>query len=1038
MEKEKESLKAKASEISSTISIIASEIDKAEAAGDQNKKSMLMQDLMVLDREAQALQGRYSSLVGQEEDTKQQDRAALEKELAAPIYESKIAPTEFDLPTYSAYAPVMPRVTPPEPEKKFERNRQIVSELLNVPVGEGGRKAEMLPTGLRVQLGSLPTPESRAQLLQKNFPGAQVSPLNVGGNTEFLLQMPDGTVKTTFEPGLAGLAGAAAVEIPLTVAQLASGLGTTALTKSPVLGTAASSATRLGLGTAIDEALRFGYGIEQNVGESFGRRGTEAALELAVGGISDVAIPAFRSARIPSPFANEFANNLERSATRLSTREARLAAAQGRAPGTIQVPAGARLAGPEGLLAQQELAGEFPQSGIAASARQTQETMRRLFEDFTAGVPATPNDFSAIAANRAQQREQLASKIAASTKSNKRVIQEAIDRQFVGRESNIDELGATLRDSIAKAEAQAADDVRKAYSGIFDLADQNGFQTSPKEMLDMISSFKQEINKSGALPDAAIKSVEDRLKKRRDAPEQLTAALERYRKNPAQDLELEIQELRALSQPMGSRDFDEYIKAFRDVRPPDGAVGGTSKDRFGAAISAKLSDYRRQRYGEINATLPTGEQVNVGDLFGQATQKVRQRVAFEENLLGNILKEAGGEQSTSPRNIVSAVMREPTTINRVTTALRQLGESNPEMAGEANRVLGLMQTQYMNDIGIGNPSIGARTRVPIDTGKIEALFGKEASNVKRALETVNQNIRGAKSVNVSQLTFNDIKQLGGLLAEDERKKAAKNIFKRLTLEKEQQSLLNSQLFKLAQKGDFKNIDPDLLSKAILAEGTSVSQVKTSMGQLSKLSPESRNLYKGDFIRELLDRFRGGDPTAAPPFTPLFDAKKFISAYEAPGKTGKTQFAAKLETVLGKQDADFLYDLAKTYDANALVDLSKKADARLIAGREGVSVYLTTGLASKARNRMLAAMLSSGSKRHALKSALSRNALPGAVNDAYNQMFKEAFLTRSGMTALAHQASQDPEFSAELTNMANDFKTKQGLVTPEFIRKNPNE
>lgn len=1040
MAKDKKSIELELSQIQSDIIALDSQISQAEAAGDERARISLMEDLATLDAYAKGLEIDFSKI--QEQELGARRRVELESKLAQPT-QTGVQPERV----FQNFTPVGPMggmlniattVSPPPTEMQKEESRQMAGELLNAPVGEGGRKAEMLPAGLRAKLGSLPTPESRAQLLQQNFPGAYIAPLNLRGNTEFLIKMPDGTVKTTFESGLAGFAGTAAVEAILTPAQLAAGLGTTALTKSPALGLGASAGTRLGLGTAIDEALRFGYGIEQNVGESLGRRGTEAAIELAVGGVSDVAIPALRAARTPSPFANEFANNLERSATRLSAREAQLAATQGRAPGTIQVPAGARLAGPEGLLAQQELAGEFPQSGIAASARQTQETMRRLFEDFTAGVPATPNDFSAIAVNRAQQREQLANGIAASTKSNKRVIQEAIDRQFVGRESNVDELGDTLRNSILAAEEAANKARNEAYSEVFDLADSAGFQTTPSEMLDAVSQIKRDLNRSGAADTGAIKGVEARLIERREAPKKLEEAIEKFQKNPSQDLELEIRRLGDLSRPMTSRDFDDYIKAFRDARPEGGAIGGSTKDVFGAGIASRLSDYRMQRYSDLNLPSETGEVVNVGERFAQAAGKVAQRAAFEKNLLGNILKEAGGEQATSPRNIVSAVMREPATINRVTAALRQLGESNPAMASEADRVLGLMQTQYMNDIGIGNPSVGAKTRVPIDTGKIEALFGKEASSVKRALDEVNKNLRGAKSVNVSQLTFNDIKQLGGLLAEDERKKVAKNIFKRLTLEKEQQSLLNSQLFKLAQKGDFKNIDPDLLSKAILSEGSTLSQVKTSMGQLSKLSPESRNLYKGDFIRELLDRFPGGDPTANAPFTPLFDAKKFISAYEAPGKTGKTQFAAKLETILGKQDAQFLYDLAKTYDANALVDLSKKADARLIAGREGVSVYLTTGLASKARNRMLAAMLSSGSKRHGLKSALSRNALPGAVNDAYNQMFREAFLTRSGMTSLAHQASQDPEFSAELTNMANDFKTKQGLVTPEFIRKNPNE
>lgn len=1039
MAKDKQSTESELKQVRSNIIALDGLIAKAEAAGDENARSSLLGDLATLDAYAKTLEADFSGFQEQEREAKAQTQADLEKrlKLATPT-ETAVQPEQV----FKSFTPVGPMggmlnvatiVPPPPTESQKEESRRLAGELLNAPVGEGGRKAEMLPAGLRAQLGSLPTPESKAQLLQKNFPGADIAPLNVRGDTEFLIKLPSGEIKTTFESGIAGMAGAAAVEVPITAAETVAGLTTLATTKSPFTALTASSATRLGLGTGIDEALRLAYGIDQDFGGSLGRRGIEAGTQFALGGLTDVAIPSYLASRISSPFENQFAKNLESAAANLTKREAALAAKQGRAAAKIEVPTGAKVAGPAGLLAQKELAGEFPRSGIAASARKTQETALRLFRDFTSDVPSTPNDFSTIAANRVQQRDALAKSIAGTTKSNERVIQEAISRQFVGKESNKDALGEALRESVGKAEQQAMADVRALYDDVFDLADQGGFKTSPEEMLDIVSEIKNRVNPSGSMSEAAISAVENRLRMRANAPEMLDAALKRFDENPTSELRREIDRLTKLSKPMGSRDFDDFIKEFNNARP-ENAVGGTTKDVFGMRISQELSKYRKQVYDNIDTQLPSGETVNIGSVFDDITQKVKERGAFEKNLLGNILREAGGEQATTPRNIVNAVMREPATVNRVTAALRQLGQSNPEMIGEADRILGLMQKQYLNNIGIGSVGIKPKTSVQFDRGMLESLFGKEAGQVQRSLEAINQNIRGFKSSDASKLTYDDIKQLGGALSEDERKKVAKNIFKRLELEKEQEILLNSQLFNLAKEGDFKNIDPDLLSKAILSEGSTISQVKSSMSQLSKMSPESRNLYKGDFIRELLDRFPGGEPTANAPFVPLFDAQKFISAYESPGKTGKTQFAAKLETVLGREDARFLYDLAKIYDANTIIDFAKRPDARVMAGSQGISVYLTTGLASKGRNRLLAAMLSSGSKRQGLKNALSRNALPGAVNEAYNKMFKEAFLTRTGITALANQASQDPEFSAELTNMLKEFRQKQGLDVPEFIPK----
>jgi hypothetical protein len=199
-----------------------------------------------------------------------------------------------------------------------------------------------------------------------------------------------------------------------------------------------------------------------------------------------------------------------------------------------------------------------------------------------------------------------------------------------------------------------------------------------------------------------------------------------------------------------------------------------------------------------------------------------------------------------------------------------------------------------------------------------------------------------------------------------------------------------------------------------------------MAKLSQSSPESRNLFKGDFMRNLLDEYPGGDPSAGAPYTPLFDAKKFLADWESP--TGKSQFAQKVETVLGQKDAQFIYDLAKVYEGNTIADIAGKSTnlRTMKSGRDVTFVLPITPILSTAKNRYLAAMLSTGSERYGLKSALARNALPGEVNDAYAKMFKGAFLTRKGITALANQASSDPEFSAELQNALKEFEQKEGL------------
>jgi len=309
---------------------------------------------------------------------------------------------------------------------------------------------------------------------------------------------------------------------------------------------------------------------------------------------------------------------------------------------------------------------------------------------------------------------------------------------------------------------------------------------------------------------------------------------------------------------------------------------------------------------------------------------------------------------------------------------------------------------------------------------LDSLYGNKAAAAARGLDSLNEKLRVLKSASVPEMTLTDLNALSSALSKDARDEVANGIIKRNALEKQEQALVQSSIFKAAKKGNFENIDPDLLSKSILSRNNTVGETKSVMAKLSQTSLESRNLFKGDFMRNLLDEYPGGTPSAAAPYTPLFDAKKFLADWESP--TGKSQFAQKLETVLGQKDAQFIYDLAKVYEGNTIADVAAKG-SNLRTMRSGGSttfVLPITPILSTARNRYLAAMLSTGSERYGLKSALARNALPGEVNDAYVKMFKGAFATRQGITALANQASSDPEFSAELQNAVREFEEKEGL------------
>jgi hypothetical protein len=989
--------------------VIDKKLDAAKASGNKKEFDSLISDLRAIKEQEGFLETQFSLLQEQEEKPKLEEVRKLTKELEArPSY----APNYIGLGGGGYNVP--PVITDqPSAEELKARQREVIGQLYNAPVSKDGRMSEQLPAGVRAGVGALPTPESELQYLKKTYPDANIVPISVAGNTEYLIKNQDGTSFTTLDKGVAGTAGMLAVEAPLAVAEIGATLGTLAATKSPVTATLAGGATRATLGPVADYITRAALDMPQSVGESVLRRGTEAAIGTALGLGIDVIPASVIAARTPSNFKNEFLKTYEKSVKRLNLPPS-------------AVPAGAQF-GKQGLETAQELSGQFPGSGIASNMRKAQESIRTLFEGLKGSIPATANDFKSIAVNQDGQRRALSNSIARNNNKNVALIDDAVSKILKPRaKANVDDLGGFLRGTIESAENQAKKSTEEQYKVLADVADQAGFQIKAEDLLGIVSKIKKQANPKKAYDESATNGVENRLRSLIADKKEISNLEARIagEKDVAKSNELlgRIESIKKRGD-LSFTDFDSYIKSFNDARP-DNAVGGTTKDALGVKVASELSKLRRGIYSNFNAINPDGTIKNLGEEFQKATELVEARIAFEGNTLGGVLKEIVGEQATTPRDIVSSVMKEPFTINRVLRAAKDLELADPTQVGITNKMQEMMRLQYLNDLGMSGKKGVAR--LDYDQGMLDSLYGDKSNLAAKGLDSLNNKLKVLKSSNVPEMTLTDLNAFSSALSQDARDEVASGIIKRTSLEKQEQDLVRSSIFKAAQKGNFENIDPDLLSKSILSKGTTIGETKTTMVKLNQSSPESRNLFKGDFMRNLLDEYPGGDPSAGAPYTPLFDARKFLADWEAP--TGKSQFAQKLETVLGESDARFIYDLAKVYEGNTIADISAKSSGlRTIRGETGTTFILPIGpILSAGKNRYLAAMLSTGSDRYGLKRSLARNASPGDVNDAYVKMFKNAFTTRQGITALANQASSDPEFSAELQNALREFEKKEDL------------
>jgi hypothetical protein len=1019
IQKNKESITSDLSRISRGIVEARKRYESAKASGNDTEAQSYFDMATMLNEKAGVLQNQYSDIVEEEKKPKVEEIKRLRTELA-----------EKPKPNWGRGAILESAggVSFPSQQKVEERQREIAGKLFNAPVSEAGVAAEQLPAGVRFGLGALATPESELQYLKQTYPDFNITPMNVGGKTEYLLKDQGNKVLTTLDRGVAGAVGSGIIEVPLTAAEIGATVGTLGLTKSPVMAEGAAAATRLAGGTLADMITKTALGMPRDIGESMMRRGTEAAIGAAIGIGADVIPAATIAPRLKNPYENTFLRELQGSAERLGIPVSRIPGSQ---------------FGPQGVRVAQELGGEFPGSRIANALRLNQETAGDIFRAYKSGVPVTPNDFIGIAQSMKSQRDALKETIKQATGANERVIEGAFDRILTPRRvANIDNFGEFLQGTIQKAESEAGRVRDEQYDILRNIAKRADFEVPVQFMIDRLPAIKRELNASGFVDDSAIKRVEERLQTRKQAPvliydlDKQVRSLRKQRQAEKKPIEQErlsneidvinkqISSLKAINRPLDFDDFDSLIKEFHNARPADGnAVGKGTKDFFGLGISKGLSDLRQKMYDDVTSVDDLGNPVNLGAEFRKAAQFVEERAAYEKDSLGFILKEAAGDQGTTARQAVNAIMTDPAKMNRVLKSASNLEATDPTQVGVTDQLRDMMQVQYLDNIGMGAGR--GTTKINYDMGILTELYGSQAPRVARGFESMNDQLKKLGNAKVPSMTLTDLYELSSALSKTEREAVAKNIIKRRETEAAEEALVSSEIFQQAKRGDFKNIDPDALSAVILAEGTTPRDVQIIMAQLNKMFPSSRNLYNNDFRRSLLDRYKGGEPTSGPPFEPLFDTEKYIQDYNP--NTGITELGKKINIVLGDTEGGTLLDIARVYESSKLPQIGAKPIApRMIASKEGINAVIPLAqVAGPIRRRYIAALLGTGTNMAMLRDSLVKNALPGNTNELYKKMMKNLFMTRQGVTALAHQASSDPEFSAELVRAAREFEQKEG-------------
>jgi hypothetical protein len=898
----------------------------------------------------------------------------------------------------SKYAPAMPSTSVASKSKQEKNLKRDIGTYLGVDPKKVDTSG--LPAEDKIKLAALNQPESKIEYLVNKYGGENLFDINLDGKNRFVVRRGDGSFLLS---GRGEVEPTDTLSLGTEVAPTIAGAITIGKTGSPL----AASGAYAGVGATQDMLMQYLAGVEVTPKRVAGQRLTEAALTYPID-LATAGTAKFLSRRIGEDMFNRYANELTRAKDVLTSRMSASEAAKVSLPKTIEF-------GPRAVAGERILAGMSPEKGFSRKMRRTQEALAGEWEKFLGEVPGEPTALTQTASDVLKQRSDLVDLLSFETRQPKRVIEGYLDSKISGfkkSEFNKTELGNGLTSLAGEFEQKAISIKNDSYDELFRSADSAGLSTDPNALRSLIRQFRIE---SYPKENPAVKKVESALTRRILGGKRLSVlqGIIDKGKELTQFQKEAYQELMQTTGPISANELDTYIRIIKDAAPAPGQVAGAgTQAEVASEVSNKLSKWRDELYDDAGLT----------DLRQKAITDYDARMAFERGTPGQILKEVLGEQVKTPYDVVDLVLKEPTTINRVVGSLKQYATTPKQKQAFDKAIFGLQQAYIEKTLGTGYlPS-----RVNFDVGVVRALWGESGDRMVKSLSGVNNAL--AKSKLDTNLTMDDVNQLYGALDQDSINSVTQSIIARKTYEQGIEKLTNSQIYKLAKESGFEKVDPDSLSQFILSPNTTITQTRDVW---KSLNAEDKNLYKADFTRALLNKYPSAGFTSNKPYIRFFDSERFlkdVNGLDDFGDRIPSDLRNKLEVVLGKEQADYIESFARVLESTTPIAKKDNETIRATMGLGGVSVYMAQGVTKPVRNWLMAGALSSGAmEKSGIIRFIAKDSGVEATEQAYKNMMKNLFTTRSGLTSLYTQAAEDEEFAQYLSELNQGMKSDEEML-----------
>jgi len=901
-------------------------------------------------------------------------------------------------------------------ELSKDEQRSNMSKYMARSMGLGDEDVDVtqgMGTYGRLKLSFQPTEKDKVKHLEDTYGSENVRATEVGGKMKILYRDEQETgnqFRAVDEEGvsLADFFGDTAG----TALPIAGAVGAAALTGGASIPLMAGAAALGGLtaGVGQDTAVRAASGEDLQLGESFKRRGIEAAIGVPLDLVTGVG-GKFIARRIAGGGARSMVDEVDRALASVDKQLISMGSRELPKPEALRTGLGSQQAS--------EIASARPSSKLAKDLQGVRDRMSE-YKELVSGrgrASASVEDFNRITEEVGNTYRGLVEEVGKFDKNLAKELEDQASRKLTSMSApkvSTESVGTKIRQLIAPGVEKIDETNRANWTNLSNIGSQT--RVPIRDITRAIdrgtSGFQRtELPKANAI----LRDLNKVLKGKEGEP---TGLFDQYDR-PIIGKGLTGKE------SIDFNEFKEIIDTINDVVSRNKEAGFGLQERIATQILKEFTgDPKTQKLG-LRGYLGI-KNPELGQALGDTLDYYKNNLlATKRSAVGRTLREQLADPAISPSQVAKLAIQDPAYIKQALSIAKQAGDG-----GVSEKALRKeLQDMYLNSIGLVGDVDPKTMNLKFNEDLVSSLWGdgtatSGARKVKEFNNLKNRLAQG-KGKKVADLTIEDVNSYLTAFTIDEKTRIIKNINARSiakeNLSKQKNAVLVRKMQPKYDKQTGTWLEPEISGSSLANFSDSfvnadTTQVKKAMRIMEKNGDDvGIQSFRQSYIGNLIDNFKGGAQVDR--FgNPLWNPKAMRDATK-PG----SKLRANMEAILGTDGTKEILDANRVLLEAAETtgkDIQDIFAPRYSLTSGGVQFYGVGNLIGGLRGRALA--WAYGSKRGSqMMRFLTNKGTDEETEAALKKFLPELIGSTGGIKAAAIQGGFDPEFTQQIAPLLKE-------------------